>query len=220
MEKMQEVPAGGNAEYAGFWVRFIAACIDLLVYAPVFVGLRYGLDRIAHASGAVDASVDYISAQILPSTTYQWTVEGVFDVLALLTYAWFLSCRWQGSPGMYVMKFHIGDKDGKRIGFLRAFMWCLTAVIGWLLCFAGVLYMQKDIFIVKDMLVSCNDQKVDIPDCIPEIEKVIGIPFASYEQLIFAAAGLAVFLYLIWALSIALPKDKTGFHNLLCGTRF
>ena len=28
------------------------------------------------------------------------------------------------------------------------------------------------------MLTSCQEQNIDVPDCVPEIEKVIGIPFA------------------------------------------
>ncbi len=35
MEKTQGASAIGSEEYAGFWVRFIAACIDLLFYAPI-----------------------------------------------------------------------------------------------------------------------------------------------------------------------------------------
>jgi uncharacterized RDD family membrane protein YckC len=219
---MTEATRAGQGEprYAGFWVRLLAACIDLILLVPLYTVCKNFEPRVPHASGAMDESIDFVT-QAMPSTPDQWAFEAGFDIFSLLLYAWFLSSRLQGSPGMYLLKFHIADKAGLRISFARAFMWCATAILGWVICCAGILYMWKDILIVYEMLFSCRDQNIDVVEvCIPEIEKAIGIPFANYQQLSYAAAGMFVFMLVIWALSIALPKDKTGFHNLICGTRF
>lgn len=217
-------PMPPHAHYAGFWLRFIAACIDLVLYMPVYWGMGIAFDYAClHVLGVsmTDASVDY--ADVTPSTpheVYRWWFESIFGVVALLSYSWFFSSKWQASPGMHLLKFRVTGEEGQRIGFLRALAWGITGTFGWLICCAGVLYLQKDIMIVRDMLDSCKEQNVDMADCVTEVEKAIGISFISFQHLMYAAAGLTVFMFLIWALSIALPRDKTGFHNLICGTRF
>jgi uncharacterized RDD family membrane protein YckC len=194
---MENQDALSNEHYAGFWVRFVAACIDMALYAPFYFGIKYAL-----------------------GPNHEWLSEGVFGVGALLTYAWFFSSKWQGSPGMFLLKFHICGTEREKIGFWRALLWGVVGTVGWIICCAGILYLQKDITIVHDMLESCITNNVEMTDCIPEIEALIRIPYTSFEQLMFAATGLTIFLFFIWGLSIALPKDKTGFHNLICRTRF
>lgn len=223
MNTIDTTSAITHEHYEGFWKRFFAACIDLALYMPVYIGLRYLFDIVAlHIPGLPLTSVDadFASAASRPSEIYRWWFESFFGIFALGTYAWFFSSKWQASPGMHLLKFRITDGQGNRISYMRALAWGVTGTFGWLICCAGILYLQKDIQAVHDMLISCQEQKIDAVDCIPEIEKVIGIPFASFERLMYAAAGLCFFMFLIWALSIALPKDKTGFHNLICNTRF
>jgi len=185
--------------YAGFWLRFLAAVIDIIVYIPFYYGIGLAFNNLSH-----------------------WWAEGVFFVFALLTYAWFFASPLRASPGMYLLKFHICDVEGERISYLRALMWGISGAVGWSFCFAGVIYLQSrfDIFAVRDLLNSCQTENMAMDDCQREIETLINIPFASFIGLTYAALALALFLSVIWALSIALPKDKTGFHNLICGTRF
>jgi len=186
-------------DYAGFWVRFFAACIDMIVYTPFYIGLRY-----------------------LLGPTYQWQAETIFAIFALVTYAWFFASKWQGSPGMHILKFHICGAGGERIGFWHALIWGVTSMAGWMVCFAGVLYLQArfDVNAVNQLSFSCVQENIAPEDCNAEIQQIIGIPYSVFASMMLAASGLALFLCLIWALSIALPKDKTGFHNLLCRTRF
>lgn len=198
MANASEIAMPANADYAGFWVRFGAVCIDLLLSAPLYHGLSY----LAGPRG--------------------WAGEAVFTVLLILAYPLFFSSRWQGSPGMYLFNIRITDAVGNRISFMRGLNWILTSLVVWLLCFAGVLYLQSrfDLIGIAQLELSCFQQNVAFEDCAHEIESAAGISFASFSALVDAALGLFVFLTFIWALSIALPKDKTGFHNLICGTRF
>jgi uncharacterized RDD family membrane protein YckC len=196
---MQSAPIPGQEHYAGFWVRFLSVCVDLLISTPLYYGVMAVLG-------------DY----------YRWYAEAVFIVFAILYYGFFFSCRWQATPGMRLLKVYITDTHGARISFMRALYWLISSVFLWAICFAGVIYLQSrfDIFAVRDLEMSCIQENIRQADCISEIESVINIPFPSFQQLIYASLALFAFMSCIWALSIALPKDKTGFHNLMCGTRF
>lgn len=188
-----------HADYAGFWVRFLAACVDMILYIPFYYGI-----------------------EMLFPQEQQALADTLFCVFALVTYAMFFASPMHGSPGMYILRFHICDTHGSRISFWRALFWGLTGSAGWALCFAGVFYLQSrfDIFAVQDLMKSCQAENMAPEDCAKEVETMVNIPFDNFMQLCYVALGLALFLLLIWALSIALPKDKTGFHNLICGTRF
>ncbi len=187
------------SNFAGFWVRFAAVCIDLVLSAPLYYGVEMAFGPQMH-----------------------WAAESIFIVLAIAAYAFFFSSRWQGTPGMYILQFHICDDEGNRISFGRGIYWIITSFVGWAVCFAGIIYLQAhfDMRAVQDLQASCLDQNVAVDDCRREIESLIHIPYANFMELVYASMALFAFLALIWALSIALPKDKTGFHNVLCRTRF
>ena len=91
-------------DYAGFWRRFASACIDLALYAPIYLGLRYGFDiALGHAPGvsAADANIDFAGTAARPSEIYRWWFEGLFGLIAIATYCAFFASPMQGSPGMY-----------------------------------------------------------------------------------------------------------------------
>lgn len=188
-----------HADYAGFWVRFFAACIDMIVYTPIYYGIMYVCG---------DAN--------------RWLGETIFFLVALITYAMFFASRIQASPGMYLLTFHVCNTEGKRMSFKHAIVWGIVGSIGWIICFAGVLYMQSrfDIYAVNDLLRSCSEQNIAMDDCVKEIESLINIPFSTFMHILYCSIGLAFFLSFIWALSIGMAKDKTGFNNLICHTRF
>jgi uncharacterized RDD family membrane protein YckC len=189
-----------DKNYAGFWLRFFAACIDMLIYTPIYYGLQF----------------------LLKDFYQPLLSEAIFVILALIAYSVFFASKMQGTLGMYILKFRICDKEGKKISLSRAFYWTLSSAIGWSLCFVGIIYLQIkfDILAINDLLKSCEIHNVTINECIAEVENITQIPFETFQHLSIVAMTMAAFLSLIWALSIALPKDKTGFHNLLCGTRF
>jgi hypothetical protein len=143
-------------------------------------------------------------------------------VFALVTYAMFFACKFQASPGMYIMKFHVCNTHGKRMSFVHAVVWGVVGAIGWIICSAGVIYMQSrfDLYAVRDLLMSCTEENLTPQDCQKEVESLIGIPLPSFMQIYMVSLGLLTFLLVIWALSIGLAKDKTGFNNLICHTRF
>jgi uncharacterized RDD family membrane protein YckC len=181
-EVAQIQPPAARSEYAGFWRRFLAVCIDLLLSTPVY----YGVKALAGQQG-------------------------------------FFSSRWQASPGMYVLRFRITDAHGARIGFGRGLYWMATSLVMWLICFAGVAYLQSqfDLYGIAQLRLSCLQQNIAEEECRNIIqESANNISYTAFMLLVYASLGLFVFLTFIWALSIALSRDKTGFHNVMCGTRF
>jgi uncharacterized RDD family membrane protein YckC len=211
-------------------VRFFAACIDLIAYIPLYLVMEYAFDLGAkHLPGAVNIAstskeaTDYLGGtQPMAGGAYHCWFEIIFVLVTLVSYAWFFASKWQGSPGMHLFKFHICDTEGRRISFWHALMWGVTGMAGWAICCAGAFYLQSkfDISAVNDLLLSCQEQNIAVEDCTKEVEDLIHFPYRNFMELVYGALGMAAFLLFIWTLSIALPKDKTGFHNILCRTRF
>jgi uncharacterized RDD family membrane protein YckC len=186
--------------YAGFWRRFAAACIDLLLSTPFYIALRW----------------------LLPSPS--WLADTVFIFLWLGFYVLLFASPKQGSPGMWMMGFRIvSAKDHARISYGRALWWAASSLAGWLAVGAGVLYLQLRYNL--DSISACAYARFS-----PALERQCG--GRSLDDL-FGTGGLQAFLFwamialgaffgisFIWALSIGLSGEKTGFHNVLCGTRF
>lgn len=188
-----------HEHYAGFRVRVFAVVIDMILCKPIYDGLHFALDEV-----------------------HPLLADVIFTVFALLTYSWFFASHWQASPGMRLLEIRITDRFGDRISFARAMIWCITSMVSWMICLAGVLYLQIhfDLQAIFDLTFSCVKEKLTREDCASEIEPMLGVSYDNFQSMTLAASGMGAFLLFIWALSIALSRDKSGFHNLLCGTRF
>lgn len=185
--------------YAGYWLRFFAAVIDLVIYTPLYFAVKVGLG-VNHALAS----------------------EIIFSLFALLTYAAFFSSVLQASPGMYLLKFHVTDEHGGRISYAKALKWGVVSSIGIMLCCVGLFYMEYrfGMTAVNQLMMSCVEENLRMEDCIAEAESMIGFPYNTFLMMQGASVLLALFLMVVWSLSIALAKDKAGFHNLICHTRF
>ncbi len=195
---MTDQIVGDTHHYAGFWVRFMACVIDLIVYTPFYLAMKW-------AAG-----------------DHKYWAEGVFMVFALFSYAWFFASKWQGSPGMHVMHIHIQTVDGQRLSWLHAFVWSLVGTIGWVLCFAGIIYLQArfDLEAINNYLnqVATSGQPLQLDD--PTLHQLTGMDPIDYSTLVLVVVAVTIILCIIWALSVAIPKNKSGFHNVICKTRF
>jgi len=193
---MNEIVQDYN-NYAGFWRRFAAAIIDIISFLPLY----------------------YLVTQIVSDYGHQAILEVVLTILA---YTFLFASPLQATLGTYVMNFHICDKEGGRISLKHSFFWAVTWAFGSALCLAGVIYLQSnfDIMAIGDLWKSCGEEQVSDIDCIKEIEDIIKIPYANFISMVYGALGMWFFMCMIWILSISLSKDKTGFHNILCKTRF
>lgn len=194
-----ELPDPLSGRHAGFWLRFVAAIIDMAIYTPFYLGIR----ALAGGNHVVIAEV-------------------VFAVFAVITYAAFFSSKWHASPGLKLLGIYVVDRQGQFITYAQSLKWGIISTAGVAICFAGFFYMgyRFDLYGVLQLIQSCHEEKVLMEDCVLEINNLIDVPFETFVMMLRASSILALFLMLIWTLSVALTRDKSGFHNLICNTRF
>ncbi len=188
-----------SGRHAGFWVRCVAAHIDIMLILPVYWGIR--------------AVVGY--DQLLLAQCF-------FAVIAIFFYACFFSSRWHATPGLKLLGVHVVDRQGQAVGFSQALKWGIVTTICVVICCGGFLYMQYrfDLYGVLQLLQSCYEENVMMEDCLAEVDNIIDVPFDTFQIMLQGSSLLTAFMLLIWTLSVALTQDKSGFHNLISNTRF
>lgn len=182
--------------YAGFWERFAACVIDMILFTPVYLLLMWVFRDIPTIGGSI------------------------FVILALLFYAWFFSSTWQGTPGMHWMKIHICSVEGKRLTFLHALTWGLVSAAFVTLCFSGILYVENRFDLAQIQAWMMQDIQMDGALDLRGLEMLLGIPIDQFQRLLIFSLLVFIGLSVIWILSVVLPKNKAGFHNVICRTRF
>ncbi len=109
--------------YAGFWLRFVAAIIDLIVLGialSVFVSFLAVARRIPLAF--TDLRIDEPPSQVVAA----FGVPALFAVLCFfvisswLYFALLESSSWRGTLGKYVLGLYVADTQGNRVTFGRA----------------------------------------------------------------------------------------------------
>jgi uncharacterized RDD family membrane protein YckC len=112
-----------TAAYAGFWLRFIAFLIDLiLLFIPFtvivgFLAVGMGLS-VAVEQVQPGESLEALTA--LLGSGFILAVLLVMIVGSGLYFALFECSPWQGSPGKKILGLYVTDTAGKRISFGRA----------------------------------------------------------------------------------------------------
>lgn len=95
-----QTDATPQMKYAGFWKRFCASFIDLIILAPLAVVSIWfgGMHRL------------YYVYSVLPS------------MLFTLWFSVYLVKRYGGTPGKLLLGIHITRVDGSRVGWREAFL--------------------------------------------------------------------------------------------------
>jgi uncharacterized RDD family membrane protein YckC len=177
--------------YAGFWRRVSACILDMIFYLPLYAA-TYFL---------------FAPNRILS--------DGLFMVIALITYAWLFSSPKQATPGMRLMNFYVCDTRGNRLSFVRALFWGISGTVGWLIALAGILYMMSNYDFDAIQAYLKNPDSNPVPAGWEDPENI-----QKYLRISFISLGVFFVFNLIWSLSIGLSKEKSGFHNVICRTRF
>ena len=89
--------------YAGFWIRFWAAMVDVLVFLPLWI---------------VQAVIESMSKANPGAATLIFVIAGFF--IQWIYSALFESGGWQATPGKRLMGLRVTDLAGNRISFSRA----------------------------------------------------------------------------------------------------
>lgn len=109
------VPAAGAARYGGFWIRFVAVIIDVivvgLVTGPVslIIGVALGLAGHAVAMPNEGAQLASFVITFAFSTVVNWIYEAAME-----------SSKYQATLGKMALGLKVTDVEGRRISFLRA----------------------------------------------------------------------------------------------------
>lgn len=124
------VPANTSFKYAGFWIRFIALIVDVILLIIVCFALAL---LIATAYDSIYAKNNLYDENARTSTV------PVFDFLIYIIGPWlwftiYESSRWQATPGKMLFGLKITNENGERIGFGRANIrfWSKYLISGWL----------------------------------------------------------------------------------------
>ncbi len=112
---------------AGFWIRFVAALIDGLIYGFVWFIISMPLSAAMLASGQVPHASDMpLSPLNVISTTISFAIEAAF-----------LSSAWQATPGKRILGIYVIREDGGRLTFANAFGRCLAKLLSYVILFVG-----------------------------------------------------------------------------------
>ncbi|MFC3651566.1 RDD family protein [Dyella humi] len=109
-------------DYAGFWQRFGAWVIDLIILMIPSMIVMYtlgGLEAYKHLLGQMQSGADMTAAL----RDYAQATEGASVaslVITYLYYAFFESSKWQATPGKLALRLRVTDVQGQRITLGRA----------------------------------------------------------------------------------------------------
>jgi uncharacterized RDD family membrane protein YckC len=107
--------------YAGFWIRFWAAVVDLLVLAPPLVLVLF---FISFGGENVDG-LGLIAQSIFSFIIYPFY------------FSFFESSRWQATPGKRLLGLRVTDLNGYRISFSRAIRRNVSKFLSGLVLYVG-----------------------------------------------------------------------------------
>ena len=117
---MVMVPA---VPYAGFWLRFVAYLLDVIIVGIVAVPIVVVLAVATGASAALSSMSDDNPQQALAAAGFVIFLCSLFIILLgglWLYYALLESSTWQGTVGKKALGLIVTDLDGRRVSFGRA----------------------------------------------------------------------------------------------------
>jgi uncharacterized RDD family membrane protein YckC len=122
---MQQPPqvAGATFDYAGFWQRFGAWVIDLIILTiPSMIAMYFlgGMEAYKHFLEQVQVSGGDMSAAIREYAKATESSSVASLVITFLYYAFFESSKWQATPGKLALRLRVTDINGQRVTLARA----------------------------------------------------------------------------------------------------
>lgn len=183
-------------KYAGLGIRSLAMLIDFLCAAPVYIALQAAL----------------------PQHVADWG----FVALMMVAYSAFFSMRWQGTPGMWISKIHVQRTDGSKLTFVQALAWCVVSTVGVMIVLAAVLYLDAvvDVQAVQAKLNELKAGTVDDTVAVQQLESMMGMTLEQFRNLALISLVFTLVASVVWVASILRSREKAGFHNWVCKTRF
>ncbi len=131
-------PIKKGRELAGFWRRYGANLLDVLVIyilcVMIFVVFMI-IDLLIVALTQSGRSSDVFGSVVgMAVMCFGYAVCGL---VALLYFAWFESSRFQGTPGKLAVGMIVVDLEGNRISFGKAIIRTLSKILSALIMYVG-----------------------------------------------------------------------------------
>jgi uncharacterized RDD family membrane protein YckC len=138
-------------DYAGFWQRFGAWIIDLIILTIPSMIAAYmlgGVEAYTHFINQFQSNADMTKAlHDYVEATESSTVASI--VITYIYYTLFEASKWQATPGKLALRLRVTDLDGKRISFARSaarnVVRLMSLVFGLipLICYLAVAWTQR-----------------------------------------------------------------------------
>ena len=122
--------------YAGFWRRFCAFIIDMLLVAiPVMLVFVPVAAAAMLSLGSTPGEISSVQASLLGIIVFSWQVATT--VMMWLYFAYFESSAKQATPGKRILGMKVIGADGQRISFGRATARFFSKMISYFFLYIG-----------------------------------------------------------------------------------
>jgi len=119
-------PVSGLRSYAGFWIRFAAVILDIIILCVVLAVIQFGL------LGFMGMRTAALSGWLIVASLLQWGIIIGYDVLFI--------GKWGATPGKMACGLRVIVADGTKVGYARALgRWAakllsaLTLLVGYIM---------------------------------------------------------------------------------------
>ena len=131
------VPAVPRFVYAGFWLRFVALLIDIIVlgFAGAILTLPFGAGFGLH--GLLRGRAFGSPEDLVGATGLLFKVIIIRAILHWLYFALLESSEWRGTLGKKALGLEVTDLNGNRIDFARASGRFFAKILSTLILFIG-----------------------------------------------------------------------------------
>ncbi len=132
-----------NTNYAGFWKRFLAWCIDyIIIYvAQAFLVVPVlgivGINLASKVASGEDMAEGDAIAMIMTAIAAASAVALLVVVLQILYYSLMESSKYQGTVGKIALGIIVTDTNGGKLDFTKAFVRNLCKIISSLILCIG-----------------------------------------------------------------------------------
>jgi uncharacterized RDD family membrane protein YckC len=124
-------------KYAGFWLRFCAAALDVLFFSLILLGYSLVCTILGYMIHfLLSLSLSESVANGMTGFLFALAAIGFF-IICIAYEPYFLSSKYQATPGMMVLNLKIVDIHMKRISFGRALARWLCQYISSMILYIG-----------------------------------------------------------------------------------
>ncbi len=137
VQKLQEgARLSGTMEYAGFWVRFVAKMLDVLILSvPLLILIFLFLVPSFQRAGQGQAPFLSVGLQLGLQLAY-YALAGVYNIFFLGKYG--------ATPGKMALQVHVVNADGTKISYGRATGRFFGEILSGLVCNIGYIIAAFD----------------------------------------------------------------------------